>query len=45
MAHVGNFSGPEVMNDTCGETTHTTNVDRGFIVYEMKLKCPKSVFI
>jgi hypothetical protein len=26
------FSGPEVMNNTCGKTTHTTTVDRGFSV-------------
>ena len=32
IVYVGNFLGPEEMNDSCGKTMHTRGKDGGFSV-------------
>jgi len=35
---MGDLSGLEEMNDTCGKTTHMGTMNKGFTVYKMYLK-------
>jgi hypothetical protein len=31
--YMGDFMGPDKVNDTCGKTMHTGTMDRGFTVF------------